>query len=50
MHTDGIALDVRPSARFPRGVLYAVSDDVSITAFDLRDVAAALGLGERCLD
>jgi 3-phytase len=50
-HTDGIALDAIASARFPGGALYAVSDDASVTAFDLRDVAATLGLADRsCTD
>lgn len=46
--TDGIALHGAATARFPGGVLYAVNDDVSITAFDLRDVAAALELAPGC--
>ena len=42
--TDGIALHAAATARFPGGVLYAVNDDASITAFDLRDIAVALEL------
>lgn len=42
--TDGIALHAAATARFPGGVLYAVDDDASIAAFDLRDIAAALRL------
>ena len=49
-HTDGIALDATASGRFPGGVLYAVSDDALITAFDLRDVAATLGLDRACTE
>ena len=49
-HTDGVALDTRGTARFPRGALYAVNDDASVTAFDLREVAAALGLDRACTD
>lgn len=47
--TDGIALHGAASARFPGGALYAVNDDASITAFDLRDIAAALGLEPGCV-
>jgi 3-phytase len=47
--TDGVALRGTASARFPGGALYAVSDDATITAFDLREVAAALGLDPRCV-
>ena len=49
-HTDGVALDATATARFPGGVLYAVNDDASVTAFDLRDVAAALGLDRACTE
>ena len=49
-HTDGIAIEAAPSPRFPAGVLYAVNDDVSVTAFDLRDIAAALGLDRNCME
>ena len=47
-HTDGIALHSAGTPSFPAGVLYAIHDDRAITAFDLRDVAHALGLSERC--
>jgi len=47
--TDGVALHAGATGRFPAGVLYAVSDDASITAFDLREVAAALELGPGCV-
>ncbi len=49
-HTDGVALDATATARFPGGVLYAVNDDASVTAFDLRDVAATLGLDRACTE
>ena len=49
-HTDGVALDASASAAFPAGALYAVNDDASVTAFDLRDVAATLGLDRHCTD
>jgi 3-phytase len=48
-YTDGIALDATASPRFPGGALYAVDDDAAVTAFDLRDVAAALGLDPGCV-
>ena len=49
-HTDGVALDATATPRFPGGALYAVNDDASVTAFDLRDVAAALGLDRNCTE
>jgi 3-phytase len=48
--TDGIALDATATRRFPGGVLYAVDDDKAVTAFDLRDVAATLGLDPSCVE
>lgn len=47
-HTDGVALHAATTPSFPSGVLYAVHDDRAIAAFDLRDVAKALGLQDRC--
>lgn len=47
--TDGIALHGATTRRFPGGALYAVNDDASVAAFDLRDVVAALGLDQACL-
>lgn len=47
--TDGIALMTEASARFPSGALFAVDRDLSVAAFDLRDIAAALGLEASCL-
>ena len=49
-YTDGIALDATASPRFPGGALYAVDNDVAVTAFDLRDVAATLGLDPSCVE
>lgn len=48
-NTDGIALHPVPTARFPAGVLYAVHDDRSVSAFDLRHVIQALDLDPICL-
>ncbi len=48
-NTDGIALHLSPMARFPAGVMYAVHDDRSISAFDLRHVIQALDLDQVCL-
>lgn len=42
--TDGVWLDERGDARFPQGVLYASHLDVAVSAFDWRDIAAALKL------
>lgn len=48
-YTDGVALDATASARFPGGALYAVDNDDAVTAFDLRDVVAKLGLATDCV-
>lgn len=45
-NTDGIWLDQTVSARFPQGVFYAVHDDQGVGAFDWRDIAGTLELGE----
>jgi 3-phytase len=47
--TDGIALRVAPSTRFPSGALFAVHRDKSVAAFDLRDIVATLKLDPACL-
>ena len=47
--TDGIWLHAIATQRFPGGALYAVHDDKSVTAFDLRDVARTLGLAADCV-
>ena len=49
-NTDGIALHAAATPRFPGGALYAVHDDRAISAFDLRDIVARLGLDRACLD
>ena len=46
-NTDGIWLHQGATARFPRGVFFAVHDDQAVAAFDWRDIAAALQL-EAC--
>ena len=46
--TDGIALRTAPTRRFPAGALFAVHDDTSVAAFDLRDIAVALRLDRAC--
>ena len=47
--TDGIALHAAASPGFPHGALFAVHDDRAVAAFDLGDIARALGLGGACL-
>lgn len=42
--TDGVWMDERGDARFPQGVFYASHLDVAVSAFDWRDIAAALKL------
>lgn len=46
--TDGVALHAATTKAFPGGALFAVHDDQSVTAFDLRDVARSLALGQDC--
>lgn len=46
--TDGIAIDTRPSTVFPGGALFAVHQDRSLAAFDLRQVARTLRLDPAC--
>jgi 3-phytase len=48
-HTDGVALHAAATPRFPGGALYAVHDDKSVTAFDLRDVVRTLALAQDCV-
>lgn len=48
-NTDGQALHAVGTPRFPAGALFALHDDRAIAAFDLRDIARALGLSERCV-
>ncbi len=47
--TDGIALHAAAAPGFPHGALFAVHDDRSVAAFDLGDVARALGIDGACL-
>lgn len=47
-NTDGIWLTQKAFGPFPAGAFYAVHDDGSVTAFDWRDIAAALGLERDC--
>ena len=47
-NTDGVALTSLSSWRFPRGAFFAVHDDRGVTAFDWRDIAAALELDPNC--
>ena len=47
-NTDGVWLHQAGSARFPKGVFYAVHDDMAVGAFDWRDVAKALSLRQDC--
>ena len=49
-YTDGVALHAAATERFPGGALFAVHDDKSVTAFDLRDVARTLGLTQGCVE
>lgn len=46
--TDGVALHPSSTARFPAGALFAVDDDASVVAFDLRAIATALQLDPDC--
>lgn len=48
-NTDGETLYAAPTARFPHGALFALHNDQSLAAFDLRDVVRALRLGNDCV-
>jgi len=48
-NTDGQTLYAAPTPRFPAGALFALHDDRSLAAFDLRDIARALSLRQDCL-
>ena len=48
-NTDGQVLHAAGTPRFPAGALFALHDDKAVAAFDLRDVARALGLSDRCM-
>ncbi len=47
--TDGITLRTAASKQFPKGALFAVHQDKSVAAFDLRDIVKALKLDRGCL-
>ncbi|TQM17558.1 3-phytase [Pseudoxanthomonas sp. 3HH-4] len=47
-NTDGETVYAMPTARFPAGALFALHNDVSLAAFDLRDIARALDLQGDC--
>jgi len=46
--TDGIALHTGRTRNFPGGALFAVHNDTSVAAFDLRDITKALKLNRAC--
>lgn len=48
-NTDGETIYASPTRRFPAGALFALHNDQSLAAFDLRDVANALHLKENCV-
>ncbi|GGD35975.1 3-phytase [Pseudoxanthomonas indica] len=48
-NTDGETLYAAATARFPNGALFVLHNDQSLAAFDLRDVASALKLGNDCV-
>jgi len=48
-NTDGQVLYAAGTPRFPAGALFALHDDKAVAAFDLRDIARALGLSDRCM-
>lgn len=47
-YTDGVTLHAPATRAFPHGALFAVHDDKSVSAFDLRDIARVLGLSPAC--
>lgn len=48
-NTDGQVLYAAGLPRFPAGALFALHDDKAVVAFDLRDIARALGLSDSCM-
>ncbi|MBC2607628.1 phytase [Pelagicoccus albus] len=44
LNTDGVAIDLTPTERYPEGVFYAIHDDSGISAWSLADIATALDL------
>ena len=44
-----VEADAAGTPRFPAGALFALHDDKAVAAFDLREVARALGLSDRCM-
>ena len=48
-NTDGQVLHAVATPRFPAGALYALHDDKSVAAFDLRDLVKTLGLTRHCM-
>lgn len=47
-NTDGETIHASPTARFPAGALFALHNDQSLAAFDLRDITRALRLRDDC--
>lgn len=47
-NTDGETVYAMPTKRFPSGALFALHNDESLAAFDLRDIARALDLQGDC--
>jgi len=47
-NTDGETVYAVPTRRFPAGALFALHNDESLAAFDLRDIARALDLQGDC--
>ena len=47
-NTDGETVYAMPTRRFPAGALFALHNDVSLAAFDLRDIVRALDLQGDC--
>lgn len=47
-NTDGETIHASPTARFPAGALFALHNDQSLAAFDLRDIVHALQLRDEC--
>lgn len=44
LNTDGVAIDLKPSPRYPLGVFYGIHDDSGVSAWSIADVARALQL------
>ncbi|MBK1876393.1 phytase [Pelagicoccus mobilis] len=44
LNTDGVAIDLKPTARYPMGVFYGIHDDCGVSAWSIADISKELQL------